>query len=173
VEPYTNADPDSLCELCCEWAHIESKCSHYQPKCGYSAGPHRLRVHRCNVVGCALKAGAVGCHTHEKCPNCKGNHIEFSAKCAKTIEALTMVRQSRQWQPNVRETRELTWANRVALGTRQARNTEGESIADEEEGDTGEMEMEGAEVENDVTMSETNVESEMGATASNDLRNRA
>jgi hypothetical protein len=84
-----------------------------------------------------------------------------------------MVRQSRQWQPNVRETRELTWANRVALGTRQARNTEGESIADEEEGDTGEMEMEGAEVENDVTMSETNVESEMGATASNDLRNRA
>jgi len=41
IETYTNAGPDSLCELCCGWGHIEGKCSHYQPKCSYCAGPHR------------------------------------------------------------------------------------------------------------------------------------
>jgi hypothetical protein len=35
VELYTNAGPDSLCELCCGLGHSESKCSHHQPKCGY------------------------------------------------------------------------------------------------------------------------------------------
>jgi hypothetical protein len=25
VEPYRNAGPDSLCQLCCEWGHTESK----------------------------------------------------------------------------------------------------------------------------------------------------
>jgi len=71
-------------------------------------------------------------------------------------------------QRNGQETREVTGANRVALGTWQARNTEGELMADDEEGDTGKMEMEGAEVEHDVTMSETTAEIEMGAAASND-----
>lgn len=28
VEPYTSAGPDSLCEYCCRWGHIESKCNH-------------------------------------------------------------------------------------------------------------------------------------------------
>ena len=82
-----------------------------------------------------------------------------------------MARQSRKVQPSGRETREVTGANRVALGTRQARditNGEGEPTADEEQGETGEMEMEGTEVEKDVTMSETTAEIEMGAAASND-----
>jgi hypothetical protein len=138
---------------------------------GYCAGPHRSSEHRCNVVGCASKQGAVCTHTQEKCPNCKGNHIAFSGKCAKKIEAITMARQSRKVQPNGRETREVPGANRVALGTRQARDTrknegEGEPTADEEQGDTGEME--GAEMEKAVTMSETTTEIEMGAAASND-----
>ena len=69
VEPYTNAGPVSLCELCCGWGHIESKCSHHQPKCGYCAGPHQSSKHRCNVVRCASKQGTVCSHTQEKCPN--------------------------------------------------------------------------------------------------------
>jgi hypothetical protein len=40
VEPYMNAGPDSLCELSCGCGHIESKCSHDQPKCGNYARPH-------------------------------------------------------------------------------------------------------------------------------------
>jgi len=56
-------------------------------------------------------------------------------------------------------------ANRVTLGTGQARNTEGEPMADEKERDTGEMEV--AEVEKDMTVSETTAEIEMGAAASN------
>jgi len=41
-------------------------------------------------------------------------------------------------------------------------------MAEEEEGSTGEMEMEGAEVEKDVTMIATTEEIKMGAAASND-----
>jgi len=83
-----------------------------------------------------------------------------------------MARQSRKVQPNGRVTREVTGATRVALGTRHAKDPtngegEGEPTAYEEQGDTGEME--GAEMvlENDVTMSETTAEIEMGAASSN------
>ena len=81
VEPYPNAGPDSLCELCCGWGHLESKCSHRQPMCGYCDGPHQSSEHRFNVVGCASKYGAVCSHTQQKCPNFKGNDIAFSGKC--------------------------------------------------------------------------------------------
>ena len=40
VEGYINADPDSLCEPCCRWGHIQSKCNH-QPMCGYCTRPHQ------------------------------------------------------------------------------------------------------------------------------------
>jgi hypothetical protein len=97
------------------------------------------------VVQRASKQGEVCSHTHEKCGNCKGNHTAFRRRCVKKIEAITMARQSRKVQPNRRETWEVTGANRVALSTRQARDTrngegEGEPIANEEQGDTGEME---------------------------------
>ena len=173
VEPYTNAGPDSLCELCCGWGHIESKCSHHHPKCGYCAGPHRSRDHRCNVVRCASKHGAVCSHTQEKCPNLKQNHSAFGRKCVREIESITMVQQSRKVQPNGRETRDITGANTVALGTSQARNTEGQPMADEEECETAEMQTEGAEVEKAVSMSETTAEITMGAAASNDESNPA
>ena len=65
----------------------------------------------------------------------------------------------------------MTGANRVALGTRQARgirDDEGEPMADEEADDT--REKEGAKGERDVMMAETawEIEIEMGAAASND-----
>jgi len=118
VEPYTNAGPDILSALCCGWGHIQNKCSHHQPKCRCCAGPHRLSEHKCNMVGCALKQGALCSHTQVRCPNRTGNHLAFKGKCAKTIEAITMARQSRRVQPNGRETRELMGANSVALGIR-------------------------------------------------------
>jgi hypothetical protein len=62
----------------------------------------------------------------------------------------------------------VTGAERVAFGTRQPRNTEGEPIANEEECETGEIEMEGADVEKDVTRCETIAEIKMGAATSND-----
>ena len=69
--------------------------------------------------------------------------------------------------------REVTGANRVALGTRQARgirDDEGEPMADEEADDR--REKEGAKGEGDVIMAETagkiEIEIEMGAAASND-----
>jgi len=34
VEMYTNAGPDSRCELCCGRGHIKNKCGS-KPKCGY------------------------------------------------------------------------------------------------------------------------------------------
>jgi len=82
-----------------------------------------------------------------------------------------MARLSRNVQPSGRETREVTGANRVRLRTRQARDIthgEGEPTADEEQGETRQRDMEGTEVEKDVTMSETTAEIKMGAAASND-----
>ena len=164
VKPYMNAGRDSFCVLSCERDHIESKCSHHQPKCGYCAGQHRLSGNRSNVVGCASKYPAVCGHMEERCLNCKGAHVTFSRMGAKKIEAIGMARQSRRVQPNGRERREGKGASRAVLGTRQARNTrngDGEPMADKQEGDTGEMKMEGAEVEEDVTMSETTAEIEL------------
>ena len=39
VEKFMNVGPDSRCELCCGWGHIESKYSS-KPTCGYCLGPH-------------------------------------------------------------------------------------------------------------------------------------
>jgi len=90
LEPYTNAGTDSLCKFRCGWGHIRSKCSHHQQKCGYCAGTHQLSEHRCNVVRCASKQGAVYSLMQERCLNCKGNHNALSGNCAKKIKAITM-----------------------------------------------------------------------------------
>jgi hypothetical protein len=58
VETFTNAGPDSRCELCCRWGHIEIKCGN-KPKCGYCSGNHRTSDHKCNVVGCMAKQGSL------------------------------------------------------------------------------------------------------------------
>ena len=54
VETYTNNGPDSMCELCCGWGHIENKCGS-RPKCGYCSRHHQTSDHMCNVVGCTAK----------------------------------------------------------------------------------------------------------------------
>ena len=95
VEAFTNAGPDSRCELCCGWGHMENKCGN-KPKCGYCSGNHRARDHKCNVVGCMAKQGSLCSHMLEKCPNCKGNHIAFSSRSAKNSEAAIAARQSRK-----------------------------------------------------------------------------
>jgi len=84
-----------------------------------------------------------------------------------------MARQSRKVQPNGRETGEVMGANRVALGTRQARDTgngegEVELMANEEQGDTWEIVGGEIEMEKDVTMSETTAEIEMGVDVSSE-----
>jgi len=94
VEVYTNAGPDSRCELRCGWGHIENKCGS-KPTSGYCSGHHWTSNHKCNVVGCTAKQGSLCGHMLEKCPNCKGNHIAFSNGFVKKTEAAKAVRQSR------------------------------------------------------------------------------
>jgi len=120
VEAFTNAGPDSRCELCCGWGHIENKCGN-MPKCGYCSGKHRTSDHKCNVVGCMAKQGSLCGHTQEKCPNCKGHHIAFSSRCAKRSEAAKAARQSRKTgtagrSPAGKARHTPTWMNRVVLG---------------------------------------------------------
>jgi hypothetical protein len=122
VEALTNAGPDSRCELCCGWGHIENKCGN-KPKCGYCSGNHRTSDHECNVVGCMAKRGSLCGHTLEKCPNCKGNHIAFSSRCAKKSEATKAARQSRKTgtagrAPASEAMHTATGTNRVVLGRR-------------------------------------------------------
>jgi hypothetical protein len=94
-EVFTYAGPDSRCELCCGLGHIENKCGS-KPKSGYCPGKYHTSDHKCHVVGCMAKQGSLCGHTLEKCPNCKGNHIVFSSRCAKRREAAKAVRQSRK-----------------------------------------------------------------------------
>jgi len=94
IEAFTNACPDSRCELCCGWGHIENKCGN-KTKCGYCSGNHWTSDHKCNLVGCMVKRGLLCGHTLEKCPNSKGNHIAFSSRCAKKSEAAKAAWQSR------------------------------------------------------------------------------
>ena len=122
VEAFTNAGPDSRCELCCGWGHIENKCGN-KPKCGYCSGNHRTSDHKCNIVGCTAMQGSLCGHTLEKCPNCKGNHIAFSSRCAKKSEAARAARRSRKTGSAGRAstseaTHTATGTNRVVLGHR-------------------------------------------------------
>ena len=82
VEMYSYTAADSRCELCCGQGHIESKCSS-APMYGYCSGHHWTSDHKFNIVGYMAKQGSLCGHMHEKCPNCKGNHIAFSSWCAK------------------------------------------------------------------------------------------
>jgi hypothetical protein len=118
------------------------------------------------------KQGSLRGHTIDKWPNCKGHHIAFSNRCAKNTEAARAARQSRKTglagHPSMRE---VTGANRVALGMGQARgirDNEGQPMADEEADDTREKER--AKREEDVIRAESagEIKIEMGAAASND-----
>ena len=81
----------------------------------------------------------------------------------KKTEAARAAQQSRKTGlPGQASMREVTGANRVALGTRQARgirDNEGERMADEEADDT--MEQEGAKGKGDVIIAETTGEIEI------------
>ena len=137
VEAFTNAGPDSMFQLCCGWGHIETKCGS-KPKCGYCSGNHRTRDHKCNVVGCMAKQGSLCGHTLEKCPNCKGNHIAFSSRCAKKSEATKAARQSRMTgtagrAPTSDAMHTATGTNRVVLGRRPRGGAAADGGGEEEE----------------------------------------
>jgi hypothetical protein len=126
------------------------------------------------VVGYTAKQGSLCGQKIEKWRNCKGNHIEFSNRCAKKTEAARAVPQRRKTGLEGHASmREVTAGNRVALGTRQVRGIgdhEGEPMADEDADDTGQKE--GAKREGDVIMAKTTeeieIEIEMGGATSND-----
>jgi hypothetical protein len=47
----------------------------------------------------SAKLGSLCGHTQEKCPNCKGNDIAFSGRCAKKMEATREAREKRRREP--------------------------------------------------------------------------
>ena len=56
AETYTNAGPNSICEVSCRRGHIERKCS-IEPACAYSSGHQQTSDHKCNMVGCTANQG--------------------------------------------------------------------------------------------------------------------
>jgi len=181
VEAFTNAGPDSRCELCCGWGHLENKCGN-KHKCGYCSGNHRTNDHKCNVVGSTVKQGALCGHTLEKCANCEGNHIVFSSWCAKMCEAARVARQSRKTGTAARaptseaiHTDTATRTNRVLLARIPWGGAEADGGCEEKE--RAEVEDEEAAAEaRDVVMTETETattaatetETEAGALSAND-----
>lgn len=85
------------------WGHTESKCSG-KLACGYCSGLHCTSTHKCNVVGSSAQQGSRCGHTQEKCPNCKGNHIALSSRCAKKAEGTKEARKRRRREPAGRTT---------------------------------------------------------------------
>jgi len=179
VEAFSNAGPDSSCELCCGWGHIENQCCN-RPKCGYCSGNHRTSDHKCNVVGCTATQRSLCGHTLEKCPNCKGSHIAFSSRCAKKSEAARAGWQSSTTgtagrAPTGKATHTATGTNRVVLGHRprgggaaDGGRAEEEMADAEEEEATGEARnvmMTEAQI---ASMTATETETEAGALATND-----
>jgi len=116
VETYTHMGPESRCELCCGWGHIENKCGS-KPTLSYCSGHHRTRNDKCNMAGCTAMLGSLRSHTLEKCPNCKGNHIAFSMSCAKKTEAAKAARQC--WAIGLAGRASTNAATDVALGTKR------------------------------------------------------
>ena len=118
VEMFTNTGPDSRQQLSYGWGYIENECSS-TPTCSYCSAHHRTSDHSCNVVGCTANLGLLCGQTMVKCHNCKENRIAFSNRCAKKTEATGVARQSRKTGlAGHASMREVTGANRVALGTR-------------------------------------------------------
>jgi len=118
VAPFRNPGQDSRWEHCCRLGHIQTKSSG-KPACCYSSGPHRTSDHKCNVVGCSAKQGALCGHTQERCPNCRGNHIALSSRCAMKTEVTRAAQDERRREPVGRTMRaggEATGTNRITLG---------------------------------------------------------
>ena len=129
------------------------------------------------MVGCTAKQGSHCGHTLEKCPNCNGNHIAFSIRCAKKPEAARAVQQSRKTGlARQGSMRRVTGANSAALGARQKRgirDNKQEPMADEMADVTTEKKV--AQGERYLLMAETTweIEIQMGAAASNDYHSPA
>jgi hypothetical protein len=104
VERYIRAGPDSFCEVCCGWRHNVSKCGRLgMVRCLLCTGSHKTEDHQCNVVGCRAKKGQNCTHNHDKCANCKGNHIAKSNTCPKKQEAIKLAKEERtSWSDRVR-----------------------------------------------------------------------
>jgi len=95
----------------------------------------------------------------EKCPNCEGNHIAFSSRCAKKSEAAKAARQSRKTgtagrAPTSEAIHTATGTNRVALGRRPRGRTAAEG-GTEEDDMAAVQEEEAAREARDVVMTET------------------
>ena len=172
---FINVGPDSRCELCCGWGHIENKYGN-KPKCGYCSGNHRTSDQKCNVVVCTAKQGTLCGHRLEKCPNCKGEHIAVSSRYAKKSEATKEVRQSRmpgtaRQAPTSEAMHMATGTNRVVLGPRFRGGSAAEGGCKEEEiADVEEEEATGEA--RDVMMTETETETETVNTATTETEVR-
>ena len=71
------------CGHCSGWGHIESKCDRENARCGWCAGRHATREHRCPVEGCGVGKGHRCGHTVAKCANCGGPHFAQAKACPK------------------------------------------------------------------------------------------
>ena len=49
AETYEEIRPDVGCGHCAGWGHIESKCDRANARCGWCAGRHTTKEHRCPV----------------------------------------------------------------------------------------------------------------------------
>ena len=83
AEAYEEIRPDVGCGHCAGWGYIESKCDRENARCGWCAGRHPTKEHRCPVEGCGVGKGHRCGHTVAKCANCGGPHFAKAKACPK------------------------------------------------------------------------------------------
>jgi hypothetical protein len=83
VELYLEERPDSQCDKCARWGHIESNCptGPAMVRCNLCAERHRTADHVSEVPSCKAGQGQLCVHVEIKCPNCKGKHLGMSRQC--------------------------------------------------------------------------------------------
>jgi hypothetical protein len=90
VETFLEEMPDSLCEKCCRWGHIEPNCKN-ELRCLGCGGGLRIAEHDYRTPGCDITGFVCIRHGEKRCPNCKGPHQGNSCDCAVRREALDRV----------------------------------------------------------------------------------
>ena len=103
AEAYEEIGPDVECGHCAGWGHIESKCGRENARCGWCAGQHTTKDHRCPVEGCGVGKGHRCGHTVAKRANCGGPHFAQAKACPKKKAARSEAEGWRSPSPKWRQ----------------------------------------------------------------------
>lgn len=102
VEKYWEAGPCSICMSCAEIRHDQlTGCGNKGVQCVIYAGAHKVKSHKCGVIGCTAKIEKICTHVIPKCANCGENHHATAFKCPAKLKAQTEAWKKKMEKPRL------------------------------------------------------------------------